>query len=137
MTNETACHGAIFLLDPDLVVAAVRSGMGEFDTMVGAVLDQRLVDQRASLSESILRMGKGNLQEVRRRSVPIIVGTYRNAFSHRLSPPAFAPAARSGTDRFQETDESGGTGSQWPVSYLGVAIDVAMAFQGIHQVGQR
>ena len=61
MTNETAYHGAIFLLDPDLVVAAVRSGMGEFDTMVGAVLDQRLVDQRASLSESIPRMGKGNL----------------------------------------------------------------------------
>ena len=61
MTNETECHGAIFLLDPGLVVAAIRSGMGEFDTMVGAVLDQRLVDERASLSESIPRMGKCNL----------------------------------------------------------------------------
>ena len=47
MTDETAYHGTIFLLDPNLVVAAVRPGPGELDAMVGTVLEQCLVDERA------------------------------------------------------------------------------------------
>ena len=47
MTDETAYHGAILLLDPGLVVATVRPGPGELDAMVGTVLDQRLVDEHA------------------------------------------------------------------------------------------
>ena len=76
-----------------------------------------------------------NLQKARRRSVPVIVSTYRNAFSHRLSTPAFTPAAGSGTDGFQETVESGGAGDQQPLPYFGVESEVAMALHGLHQVG--
>ena len=42
MTDETAYHGAILLLDLGLVVATVRPGPGELDAMVGTALDQRL-----------------------------------------------------------------------------------------------
>ena len=76
-----------------------------------------------------------NLQKTRRRSVPVIVGTYRNAFSHRLSTPAFAPAAGSGTDGFQETVERGCAGGQQPTPYFGVEIEVAMERHGHLQVG--
>ena len=62
---------------------------------------------------------------------------YRNAYSHRLPTPAFAPAARDGTDGFQQTVESGCTGGQQPVSYLRVKIEMTMAFHGIHEAGQR
>ena len=47
MTDETAYHGTILLLDPSLVVTAVSPGPGELDTAIDAVLDQRLVDERA------------------------------------------------------------------------------------------
>ena len=75
-----------------------------------------------------------NLQKARRRPVPVIVGTYRNAYSHRLFTPASAPAARDGTDWFQETVQGGGTGSQQSTPYLGVESEVAMALHGLHQV---
>ena len=47
MTDETAYHGTILLLDPGLIVATVCPGPGELDTAIDAVLDQRLVDERA------------------------------------------------------------------------------------------
>ena len=47
MADEPPHHGTILLLDPGLVVAAVRSRPGELDTAVDAVPDQRLVDERA------------------------------------------------------------------------------------------
>ena len=54
MTDETAYHGAVLLLDPGLVVAAVRPRPGELDAMVGAVLDRRLVDEHAVVIHSAL-----------------------------------------------------------------------------------
>ena len=58
-------------------------------------------------------------------------------FAHRLPTPASAPAACCGTDRLQEPVESGCAGSQQPVSYLGIKIEMAMALHGVHHVGQR
>ena len=75
-----------------------------------------------------------DFQKARRRPLPVIVGTYRNPFSHRLFTPASAPAARDGTDRFQETVQGGCTGAQQPTPYLGVESEVAMALHGLHQV---
>ena len=46
-------------------------------------------------------------------------------------------SARSGTDGFQETVESGCAGSQQPTSHLGVESEMTMALYGLHQVGQR
>ena len=54
MTDETAYHGTILLLDPGLVVAAVRPRPGELDATVGTVLDQRLVDEHAVVTHSAL-----------------------------------------------------------------------------------
>ena len=42
-----------------------------------------------------------DFQKPRRRPVPLIVGTYRNPFSHRLPTPAFAPAACDGRMGFR------------------------------------
>ena len=47
MTDETPYHGTVLLLDPGLVVTAVRPRLGELDTAIDTVLDQRLVDERA------------------------------------------------------------------------------------------
>ncbi len=52
MTDETAYHGTILLLDPGLVVATIRARPGELDAMVGTVLDQRFVDERAVVTRS-------------------------------------------------------------------------------------
>ena len=76
-----------------------------------------------------------DFQKPRRRPVPVIVGTYRNPSSHRLPTPAFAPAARSGTDGFQETVQGGGASHQQPLTHPRVQIEVAMALHGLHQVG--
>ena len=54
MADEAPYHGAILLLDPGLVVAAVRPRPGELDATVGAVLDQRLVDERAVVTHLAL-----------------------------------------------------------------------------------
>ena len=47
MADEAAHHVAVLLLDPGLIVAAVRSGARELDVVIGAVPDQRLVDECA------------------------------------------------------------------------------------------
>ena len=54
MADETPYYGTILLLDPGLVVATVRPRPGELDAMVGTVLDQRLVDERAVVIHSAL-----------------------------------------------------------------------------------
>ena len=47
MADEAAQHVAVLLLNPCLIIAAVCSGPGELDAALGAVPDQRLVDERA------------------------------------------------------------------------------------------
>ena len=46
MADEAAHYIAVLLLNPCLVIAAIRPGPGELDAPVGAVPDQRLVDER-------------------------------------------------------------------------------------------
>ena len=60
MVNEAPYHGTVLLLNLGLVVAAVRPGTGELDAATGAVLDNVLLMNTLSLSESIPRMGKGS-----------------------------------------------------------------------------
>ena len=54
MTYEVADHRAVLLLNPGLVVLAVRPRPGELDATVGAVLDHRLVDEHAVVTHSAL-----------------------------------------------------------------------------------
>ena len=51
MTDEVADHAAVLLLDPGLVFLAVRPGTGELDAALGAVLDQRFVDEHVVAAE--------------------------------------------------------------------------------------
>ena len=58
MTDEVADHRAVLLLDPGLVVLAVRPRTGELDAPLGAVLGESIVDESSlmntlSLSESM------------------------------------------------------------------------------------
>ena len=45
MTDEVADHRAVLLLDPSLVVLAVRPRTGELDAPLGAVLGESIVDE--------------------------------------------------------------------------------------------
>ena len=45
MTDEVADHHAVLLLDPGLVVLAVRPRTGELDAPLGAVLGESIVDE--------------------------------------------------------------------------------------------
>ena len=45
MTDEVADHRAVLLLDPSLVVLAVRPGPDELDAPLGAVLGESFVDE--------------------------------------------------------------------------------------------
>ena len=45
MTDEVADHRAVLLLDPGLVVLAVRPRTGELDAPLGAVLGESIVDE--------------------------------------------------------------------------------------------
>ena len=47
MTDEVADHGPVLLLNPGLVVLAVRPGPGELDAPLGAVLGESIVDEYA------------------------------------------------------------------------------------------
>ena len=47
MTDEVADHGAVLLLNPGLVVLAVRPGTGELDAPFSAVLGESIVDEYA------------------------------------------------------------------------------------------
>ena len=61
MADEASYHGTVLLLNPGLVVAAVGSGPGELDAAVGAVCDQRFVDERAVVIGVDAKDGKGQL----------------------------------------------------------------------------
>ena len=47
MTDEVADHRAVLLLNPGLVVLAVRLGTGELDAPFGAVLGESIVHEYA------------------------------------------------------------------------------------------
>ena len=59
MADEASHHGTVLLLNLRLVVAAVRSGTGELDASIGAVLDQRFVDEHAVVVGVNAEDGKG------------------------------------------------------------------------------
>jgi len=61
MTDEVADHRAVLLLDPGLVVLAVGSGTGELDAPLGALLDQRFVDEHAVVVRVDASDGEGQL----------------------------------------------------------------------------
>ena len=65
MTDVVADHRPVLLLNPGLVVLAVRPGTGELDAPLGAVLGERFVDEYAVVvvnvllsSDSVLLNGK-------------------------------------------------------------------------------
>ena len=60
-----------------------------------------------------------------------------NTLAHRLSAPTLATVARSGADGFQEMVESGCVGARQSLPYPWIESEMAMAFHGVHQVGQR
>ena len=61
MTDVVADHRAVLLLNPGLVVLAVRPGTSELDAPLGAVLDQRLVDEYAVVVRVDAFDGEGQL----------------------------------------------------------------------------
>ena len=61
MADEAAHHVAVLLLNPCLVIAAVRSGPGELDAVVSGVPDRRLVDERTVIVGVDAADGKGSL----------------------------------------------------------------------------
>ena len=61
VTNEPAHHGAVLLLDPSLVITAVRPGTGEFDPLLTGPLKQGFVDEGAVVVGVNAPDGKGQL----------------------------------------------------------------------------
>ena len=55
MTDEVADHRAVLLLNPGLVVLAVRPGTGELDAPLGAVLGDGFVDEYAVIARTDVR----------------------------------------------------------------------------------
>ena len=58
MTGEVADHGSVLLLNPGLVVLAVRPGTGELDAPPGAVLCESIVDEYAVV---VLNQSQGGM----------------------------------------------------------------------------
>ena len=61
MTGEVADHGSVLLLNPGLVVLAVRPRTGEFDAPPGAVLCESIVDEYAVVVRVNAFDGEGQL----------------------------------------------------------------------------
>jgi hypothetical protein len=64
--EELAHDGAIFLLDPGLVILAIRTRAGELDPTVEAVLDQFVVHSAVYIRSSV--SGLGVLSALNRQS---------------------------------------------------------------------
>ena len=80
--------------------------------------------------------GQVNLQESRRRRIPIGEGPHRYIAARRLLPPYPEPASRRCSDGLEQPAQAGGTGHQQPLANLRVQTRVAVALHGFHQVGQ-